>query len=350
MSNDAAPRILICRMSSLGDTVLTMPIACALREHFPQAHLAWLVERSSASMIRGHRALDEVIQLETGWSASLNELRKVSQALRGHEFDIMIDSEGTAGSGFLGWHAGIEHRIGYASPHSNFFNRCFTNDRVTPVFNHMTDRSLELLIPLGIHSPKVRWHLPIPASARTWATAWRRNSPSPKLAIVAPASDINCNHWDAANLAKLAHHLRQSYQYRCILTWTTDQEKHFANQIVEQSHNAASLAPHIDLQHLAALLEQSDLFINGDINPLHVSIAVGTPTINLHSTTQSQNCRTSHHLTFHSHGDPAMGYQHASGRRDHQLRRKASPSAITFERVCEHIDKLECGQQMLRAS
>ncbi len=351
MSNEAAPRILICRMSSLGDTVLTMPIACALREHFPQAHLVWVVEENSAALIRHHRALDDVIQLKDRWSVSLSSIRTTARMLRTHRFDVMVDCEGTARAALLGWLAAIRQRIGFSKRHSTLLNRCFNNEQVTPVFDHLTDRSLELLIPLGIHSPKVRWHLPIPATARVWATSWIRNSPIPKLAILNPGNELNSKRWDPRNFAKLACHLRAAYHYRSIIYWSTEEERAFGNRIVEQSHNSASLAPHTDLQHLAALLEQSDLFVSGAIEPLHVSVALGTPTINLHAATTDRNCDTYRQLTLQSGSDEESSH-HASGpgHRSGRKRKRPTPHAITFERVCDAVAEIDSKQRLLRAS
>lgn len=351
MSNDAASRILICRMSSLGDTVLSMPIACALRERFPQAHLAWLVEKESAALIRDHRALNDVIQLETGWSDSLSGIRTTARMLRRHRFDVMIDCEGTTRSGFLGWLAAIGQRIGFSRPHSNLLNRCFTNEHVTSVFDHLTDRSLELLIPLGIHSPKVRWHLPLPPNARAWAMSWIRNSPTPKLAILDPGSELNSKHWNPSNFAKLACHLRSSYQYRSIICWGTELEREFANRIVEQSRNSAALAPHTDLQHLAALLEQSDLFISGDIEPLHVSVALGTPTINLQAGTTNRQCDTYRQLSFQRGGNHRTSHQYLGPLQRSRINRNMPTTrTITFERVCAAVEEIESKQRLLRAS
>ncbi|MGI9469718.1 MAG: glycosyltransferase family 9 protein [Rubripirellula sp.] len=351
MSNEAAPRILICRMSSLGDTVLTMPIACALRDHFPKAHLAWLVEKHAASLIREHRALDEVLQVEAGWSESWSGVLATARMLQTHHFDVMIDCDGTTRTGMLGWLAAIGQRIGFSRPHSNLLNRCFNTEQVTSVFDHLTDRSLELLIPLGIHSPKVRWHLPIPAAARRWATSWTRNSPNPKLAILDPASGLNSKHWDATNFAKVACHLRSAYQYRSIICWSTHRERAFANRIVDQSRCSASLAPHTDLQHLAALLEQSDLFVSGAIEPLHVSVALGTPTINLHSATTDRNYGTYRQLTLQSGGDDeSSNHFGGSGQRSGTNRKKPTAHPITFERVCDAVAEIESKQRLLRAS
>ena len=350
MSNDAALRILICRMSSLGDTVLTMPVACALREEFPNAHLTWVVEKQAASMIREHRALNEVIQLDTDWSKSFKGLRRAGQTLRQHNFDLMIDCEGTNRSGLLGWLTAIPKRFGFSGPHSSLLNRVFTNEQVTPVFDHLTDRSLELLIPLGIHSPKVRWHLPIPPSARTWARTWRRNSPHPKMAILDPGTSRISKHWDAENFARVSCHLRDAYQYQSIVCWTTETDLEFANQIVKHSRGSASLAPHTDLKHLSALIELSDLFISGALEPLHISVAIGTSTINLHGTTSDRNCSMYRQVTLQS-GDDHDAFQIAGRGNPRSTRNRSilKPHVVTFEQVCNAIAEIESKQRLLRA-
>src|SRR6056297_4332906 len=73
---DRAPRFLISRMSAIGDTILTLPVARALRARFPDAHIAWIVEEKSSPVVRGHRAVDELIVLERGWFTSPRGLRE----------------------------------------------------------------------------------------------------------------------------------------------------------------------------------------------------------------------------------------------------------------------------------
>ena len=61
MTAPQTPRILIARMGAIGDTILTLPVACALRAHFPNAFLAWVVEEKSSAMVLGHACLDAVL-------------------------------------------------------------------------------------------------------------------------------------------------------------------------------------------------------------------------------------------------------------------------------------------------
>ncbi len=62
-----SPRILIVRLSAIGDVIQALPVACALKEHFPRAFVAWLVEEKAAALLREHEAIDELIVLPRYW-------------------------------------------------------------------------------------------------------------------------------------------------------------------------------------------------------------------------------------------------------------------------------------------
>ena len=58
---EKSPRILLVRLGALGDVIHAMPVACALREHFPKAFLAWAVEQRAGELIEGHPVIDRRI-------------------------------------------------------------------------------------------------------------------------------------------------------------------------------------------------------------------------------------------------------------------------------------------------
>ncbi|MCG8648664.1 MAG: glycosyltransferase family 9 protein, partial [Pirellulales bacterium] len=318
MISDSAPRILISRMSAIGDAILTLPVACALREHFPQAYLAWVVEKKAAPMVRGHLALDAVIELERGWFTSPRGIRRTAELLRVYDFDVSVDCQGNTKSSLAGWLAGAKQRIGYAGRHGGELSRILNNDRVQPVFNHLTDRSLELLTPLGIHSPKVRWQLPLPEVARTWAARWRRTIASARLAVLNPGGTWPSKLWETDRFAATARYLRDRYGYQSAVVWGTAAEREMAEAIVQQADDAAVLSPDTDLHHLASLIETADLFISGDTGPLHMAVAVGTPTIGLYGATRPGDSGP--------YGQVAIQQAYESGSRRH--RRSADNSAM----------------------
>src|SRR5271169_2959535 len=96
-----SPRILIVRLSAIGDAIQTMPVACALRERFPHAFLAWAVERRAAALLRGHEALNELIELPRGWLKSPGGVWRLRQKLRNLQFDVTIDVQSLTKSALL---------------------------------------------------------------------------------------------------------------------------------------------------------------------------------------------------------------------------------------------------------
>ena len=343
MSSDDTPRILICRLSAIGDTILTLPVACALREHIPKAYIAWVVEKKAAPMIRKHQTLDHVIEFERGWFTSLRGIRSAREELRSHQFDVTIDCQGLTKSSLAGWLSGAPKRIGCGGYHGGELSRILNNTLVTPVFTHLTDRSLELLIPLGIHSPKVRWKLPIPEAARSWASRWRRMVPSNLLAVLNPGATWESRLWEPDRFAATAKYIHDRYNYRSVVVWGTCDERVTAEKIVEFSNAAATLAPDTDLHHLAALIETADLFISADTGPLHIAVAAGTSTIGLYGSTRPGDSGP--------YGQIALQKAYETGSRRH--RRSADNSAmrqIGVEHVCEAIDELESKRRLLESA
>jgi lipopolysaccharide heptosyltransferase I len=330
-------------MSAIGDAILTMPVACALRDEFPNAHIAWVVEKKAAPMIRHHQALDQVIEFERGWMGSLGGLRAAREELRSHQFDITIDCQGLTKSSLAAWLSGAPKRIGFSGYHGGEVSRFLNNILVTPVFTHLTDRSLELLIPLDIHSPKVRWKLPVNEAARKWANQWRCTVPTRLLAVLNPGATWESRLWESDRFAATARYIRDRYEYRSVVVWGTAKERQMAEKIVELSEGAATLAPDTDLHHLAALIETADLFISADTGPLHIAVAVGTSTIGLYGATRPGDSGP--------YGQVAIQKAYESGTRRH--RRAADNSAmrkIGVEHVCEAIDELEAKRRMLKSA
>ena len=61
-----APRILIVRLSAIGDVIHGLPVLCALREALPQALLGWVVEGRMGDLLDGHPALDVLVRTPRG--------------------------------------------------------------------------------------------------------------------------------------------------------------------------------------------------------------------------------------------------------------------------------------------
>ena len=80
-------------MSAVGDTILTLPVACAVRRAFPEAFIGWVVERNASAMVTHHPSVDEVIVLERGWFVSPKAILAARRQLRRFHFDVSVDCQ-----------------------------------------------------------------------------------------------------------------------------------------------------------------------------------------------------------------------------------------------------------------
>src|SRR5208283_3098352 len=109
---EKSPRILLVRLSAIGDVIHAMPVASALRERFPSAFLAWAVEERAGELIEGHPAIDERIVLPRGWLRSPAGVWRLRKQLKDLAFDTAIDAQGLTKSAAVAWLSGAKRRIG----------------------------------------------------------------------------------------------------------------------------------------------------------------------------------------------------------------------------------------------
>src|SRR5207302_4096229 len=108
----APERILVIKLRYVGDVLLATPVLSRLRESFPKAHLAMLVNPGTDDVVRDHPALDEMLVLERG---NLARQWRFVQDLRRRRFDLVIDLTDADRSAFLSWLSGAPMRLGYNS-------------------------------------------------------------------------------------------------------------------------------------------------------------------------------------------------------------------------------------------
>jgi heptosyltransferase-1 len=290
-SNQAYERILIVKLSAIGDIIHTLPAAAALRRAYPEAWLAWMVEKAGASLLRGNPDLDELITVDTlawraNWWMGLRHAWYVTRHLRRAGFDLCIDFQGLLKSALFAYLSGAPRRLGFPrqmcrEPLSMLFTNLY-GPIIDPTV-HVVDQLVELLKPIGVATTERRFTIPLTDADEHFAErVWRElglRSDVPVI-VLYPGAAWETKRWGELNFARLNDALIRRFQVRTLLTWGPGEEP-LIQRVVRATAYTPAIAPATTLLQLAALIARCRAFVGGDTGPLHLAAAVGTPTVAL---------------------------------------------------------------------
>ncbi|MCA9774502.1 MAG: glycosyltransferase family 9 protein [Myxococcales bacterium] len=289
-------KILLVRLSALGDVINAFPVLGGIEAHFPEAEVHWLTEDRCAGIvgmlpslarIHVYRRRSLVDHLRAGmWIKGGREFLGDIRALRAERFDLALDLQGNLKSGVLTWLSGARRRIGFEAARSREMNHGFLTETVSlpPGPLHRVDAHQGLLRALGIDEPPRRHAPPVAEKARA-ALAERLaalGEPRRPLVVFHPGtSDFGAfKRWAPERFAAVGDALARERGARGLVTFGPG-EKEIAQAVATASREGLSLFPTPTLSDLAALLATADLVVGGDTGPLHLASALGTPIVAL---------------------------------------------------------------------
>jgi lipopolysaccharide heptosyltransferase I len=287
---DGSPRILIVRLSAIGDVIHGLPVLCALRDALPEAFLGWVVEGRAGDLLECHPALDALVRVPRRWLKSPREVWRLRQRLRAMRFDTVIDLQCLTKSAIAAWLSGARRRIGKAGDDGRELSRCFTTS--CGGGGSTIEHYLDMLRPLGIESPVVRFDLPELLPDARMADEFLRGSrlTARRFAVLNPGAGWPSKIWPAERYGELARRLAREHDLPSVAVWGGASELPLAETIVAASDGHARLAPPTSMTELAALCRRAALFVGSDTGPMHLAVAVGTPTISLHGPSRAEWC------------------------------------------------------------
>ncbi len=277
--NPSRPRILLIKLSSLGDVIHALPILEALREAFPQGQITWLAEQAFCPLLKGHPALDEVwvvprVRLTQGWSgANLAEMGRLIRRLRSQDFDLVIDLQGLLKSAMWAALARSPRKVGYDRTREGSY--LALNERLEPYDPeaHAVKRYLNLAHYLGAPLALPRFRLGLTPEfdfARFFPDSNHR-----EFVVLHPGARWVTKLWPAGSWAQLADWLSRQ-GFRVVITGSAG-DRELAEDITNRmSEPALNLAGETSLAELAGLLKKARFAITADTGPMHLAAALGT--------------------------------------------------------------------------
>lgn len=287
MSVSSPKRVLIIRLSAIGDVVFASPLVDACKRRYPDAEIDWLAEGVVRPLIIGMPSIGRVILWpRQEWRALWEEKRLIAlyravkgfrRELQARNYDLVVDAQGLLKSAFLAWLSGCRDRIGFESKEPNWF---FLSKRYPKqITARISSEYLGLAQELGWDTERFEMVLGVTHEDRARAATIAEPG---KYIAIAPFTTRPQKHWKSGHWRALIKSLSsQGFTVAC-LGGPTDREE--AAEMLEGLHveNWVGTYP---LGVSASLVSEARAVIGVDTGLTHMGIAAGVPTVALFGST-----------------------------------------------------------------
>jgi len=279
--NGTAPkdieRILIIRLSAIGDVVRTLPAVNALRDRFPTAHIVWVVEEKARDLLVHQPEIDETIIFKRiRWEKSilnpLSFLRTVGEVyrfvkeLRGKHYDIAFDFHGILKSGLISYMSGAKQRVGFDRGYCKEWNHLFNNRKVSPGSNRISrfERNFALLSPLGLEGGRGDVDLHVSQEDVEYVDQFFRSrcaGMSGLLVAIHPGTSPKTTYkrWLSTKYSELADRLVEELKVSVLFTWGPG-ERAMVDEVRARMRRDSMVAPEThSLKQLAEIFRRCSI-------------------------------------------------------------------------------------------
>lgn len=286
-------RLLIVRLSAMGDVIHTLPAAQLLRDAFPRATIGWLVEERWAELLCAPRTpragarsprrplVDRLHAVNLkGWRKSLSiqtalQVAKVWNDVRDIRYDVAIDLQGAMRSAILARWSNAPVVFGAAQPRESPASLWYTRPILTHGA-HVIEQNISLAeavteqraLPSKIEFPRdpaAEERIDLELKAR-----------GAEFAIMNPGAGWGAKRWPAKRYGQVARDLARN-GLRSVLNFGPGEEE--LVRVAQAASGGAAEAVNCSLTELIALTRRAQLFIGGDTGPLHLAAALQVPVV-----------------------------------------------------------------------
>jgi heptosyltransferase I len=318
-------RIGLVMMSAVGDAVHALPVVNALKRHAPAARLTWMLQPGPATLVRGHPAVDEIVEFDR--SKGLSAFTDIRAKLRERPFDLVIALQVYFKAGLVTSFTRAPIKLGFDRERARDFNWLFTNRRI-PAHEpqHVQDQYFEFLRELGISPDPVVWGLGPWEHERAWQRDFFAKLDRPAASIVVGTSKPE-KDWMPERWAEVVDALYSDFGIRAVLVGGKSERELRAAAIIEQraTHKPVN-ALGSGLRNLVSILDGSALNLSPDTGPLHMSVALDRPVISLIGYMNPKRVgpyRKFRDLLIDAYGEPGENYAITMDKRPGRMERIA---------------------------
>jgi heptosyltransferase-1 len=287
-------KILVVRLSSLGDILHMFPAVSNLHRHFPDAEIHWLVEPAFAEAVGWHSAINKVITIplrahKKNWWKIPALLSKLRQQLQAENYDIVLDAQGLFKSALLARLAGV-HVFGFAADTAReaLAAKLYQKTASVPEGLHVIEKNRQLIAKI--------FDADIMQAANFGLDKFRHERMQDKFSRALPeitdqpyivllhGTTWNSKYWPEASWTELIHLLAQQ-GWRCLLPWGNEVERQRAHRLQAAGGEQAQVLPKLSLTELMSIVLHARAFVSVESGIGHLAAALDVPGIMLHGPT-----------------------------------------------------------------
>lgn len=289
--------ILLIKAMAIGDVLFTTPSIASLRNHFPKARIDMLVGQWSKVAVVGNPDLDEIITYDDSIFLAPKPVKilKLALQLRKHEYDWIISFHRSFGMALFSFVIGAPLRIGLEWRGTGFLmtHVVYSDPRIA---RYPVDIYLDIIRALNVKPITSKIGFFVSEEDRSFADQFlRENSIHNGDLVVAVCAGgalnvretVSARRWPVESFASLIDVLVSSHGAKPILLGAKSDEQITSEVQDLMAFKPISAVGGTTLKQFASILERCDLLITNDSAPLHIAIAMNTPTVSLFGPTNA---------------------------------------------------------------
>jgi len=277
-----APTVLIVLMGSLGDVVRALPLASILRQHRPDARVAWMVDWRWREVVAAHSGVDRILAFPR--ERTPRPFMRLVADLRALRPDVVLDLQRILKSGVASRLTGAPRRIGFHRRDAKEFNPLFNNECIGPGAADLPKwrHYLGFVEQLGLPVPgDLDFGIRSLGDARNLPDELRGDEEEPLVAFAMGASWPS-KRWSEDGYRALAGIVLRETPCRVVLVGDRSQQG-LAARVARSAprERVIDLAGRTSLTQLGAILAAACAAVGPDSGPGHLAAALGTPHVTL---------------------------------------------------------------------
>ncbi len=291
MEENGIKKILIIRLSALGDTIHTLPLASALRKRYPNIQIDWIVEDKAAEFIVDNPILNNIYILEKKkWKKNSNKIKNIKEFfsiiknIRKEKYDIVIDTQQLLKSSIIMGLSGGKRKIMLDGGRE--FSFIFADETIKTgrkqfdINYHVVKRNLEIAKYLDCSHLETEFIIPDFSKKYKKEIVNKINNlnKNKKTAVLAPATTWKNKHWSIEGWQDLINILKEECN---IVITASEKEKPLIKLILKdiEHKNILDLSGQTSLKDLVYIYQNADVVISPDSGSAHIAWAVNKPAI-----------------------------------------------------------------------